>query len=141
MSEPFNPQFGAAPASTVTTPPPAVFRLMAFSVGTVVANLYYAQPLLPDIAREFHLSVTQAGAFAMLSMAGAGVGQLIFVPFGDIRERRKLIVSMIVAAGIAVVLMATAQNAAWLMLATLLIGITATVNHVTTPYAAHLAPP
>jgi len=34
---------------------------MAVSVGVIVANIYYAQPLLADISRTFHLSVTAAG--------------------------------------------------------------------------------
>lgn len=113
---------------------------MAISVGAVVANLYYAQPLLPDLAREFHLSVATTGTVAMLGMAGAGLSQLIFVPLGDILERRRLIVSMIAASAIALALMATAQNATWLLIATLLCGASASVNHITTPYAAHLAP-
>jgi predicted MFS family arabinose efflux permease len=114
---------------------------MAVSVGTIVANLYYIQPLLPDIARAFDLSVTGVGAVAMLGMAGAGIGQIIFVPLGDIRERRSLILALISASAVALALTAAAQNAAWLMLATFFIGITASVNHVTIPFAAHLAPP
>ncbi|MFM2123617.1 MAG: hypothetical protein RL328_68, partial [Acidobacteriota bacterium] len=113
---------------------------MAVTVATVVANLYYAQPLLPDIAREFQLSVTQTGAVAMLGMAGAGIAQIVFVPLGDIRERRYLISSMIGGAALAVLLMATAQNVPWLMLATFLCGASASVNHITMPFAAHLAP-
>lgn len=113
---------------------------MAISVGTVVANLYYAQPLLPDLAREFHLGVTGTGAVAMLGMAGAGIAQLIFVPLGDIRERRYLITTMIACAALALALMATAQNAAWLMIATFILGASCSVNHITTPFAAHLAP-
>jgi predicted MFS family arabinose efflux permease len=113
---------------------------MAISVGTVVANLYYAQPLLPDLAREFHLGVTGTGAVAMLGMTGAAIAQLVFVPLGDIRERRHLIVTMIACAAVALALMATAQNATWLMLATFFVGASASVNHITTPYAAQLAP-
>lgn len=113
---------------------------MAISVGTVVANLYYAQPLLPDLAREFHLGVTGTGAVAMLGMAGAGIAQMIFVPLGDIRERRRLIVTMIACAALALGLMASAQNAAWLMIATFILGASCSVNHITTPFAAHLAP-
>ena len=113
---------------------------MAISVGCVVANLYYAQPLLPDLAREFHLGVTGTGTVAMLGMAGAGIAQLVFVPLGDIRERRYLISGMIAAAAFALALMATAQSVAWLMLATFLTGASASVNHITTPFAAHLAP-
>jgi hypothetical protein len=47
---------------------------MAASVGAIVANIYYAQPLLPDIARAFGLSATGIGIFAMLNPAGAGLG-------------------------------------------------------------------
>lgn len=113
---------------------------MSISVGTVVANLYYAQPLLPDLAREFDLSVSATGTVAMLGMAGAGIGQIVFVPLGDIRERRHLIVAMIACAALALAAMATAQNALWLMLATFACGASASVNHITTPFAAHLAP-
>jgi len=96
---------------------------------------------LPDIARSFGLSVTGVAAIAMLGMAGAGVGQVVFVPLGDIRERRGLIVTMTAAAAVACALVAVAQNAVWMMSAMLLVGFTASVNHVTIPYAAHLAPP
>ena len=108
---------------------------MAITVGTVVANLYYAQPLLPDIAREFHLSAATTGTVAMLGMAGASIAQLVFVPLGDIRERRYLISGMIAAAAIALLLMATAQTVPILMLATFLCGASASVNHITTPFA------
>lgn len=114
---------------------------MALSVGSVVANIYYVQPLLPDVARSFDLSVRGVAAVAMLGMAGAGLGQIVFVPLGDIRERRGLIVGMTAAAAIACALAAAAQNGAWMMAAMLLLGVTASVNHVTIPYAAHLAPP
>lgn len=117
-----------------------MFRLIAITVGTVVANLYYAQPLLPDIAREFHLSAATTGTVAMLGMAGASIAQLVFVPLGDIRERRFLISGMIAAAAIALLLMATAQTVPILMLATFLCGASASVNHITTPFAAQLAP-
>ena len=114
---------------------------MALSVGTVVANIYYVQPLLPDVGRSFDMSPTEIGVVAMLGMAGAGVGQILFVPLGDIRERRGLIVGMISAASLACALAATAQNSIWMMAAMLLVGFTVAVNHVTIPYAAHLAPP
>jgi len=114
---------------------------MAVSVGLIVANIYYAQPLLADIARSFGMSVTSIGVVAMLTQAGAGIGQLIFVPLGDIRERRRLITMMIAGAAIALALMATAQNPIWLMVAALCVGISVSINHVILPFAAHLAPP
>src|ERR1041385_7964509 len=114
---------------------------MAVSVGAIVANIYYAQPLLPDIARAFGLSATGIGVFAMLNPAGAGLGQLLFVPLGDIRERRRMITVMIAGAAVALALTATARNTLWLMASALLVGMTASINHVIIPFAAQLAPP
>jgi hypothetical protein len=37
---------------------------MAASVGVIVANIYYAQPLLPEITRTFGLSAAGIGVFA-----------------------------------------------------------------------------
>ena len=43
-----------------------------------------------DIARTFGITVTGAGALAMLTQAGTALGQFSFVPLGDIQERRRL---------------------------------------------------
>src|SRR5271167_209371 len=69
--------------------------LMAATVGVVVANIYYAQPLLADIAHSFGLTVTRAGAVAMLSQAGTATGMFLFVPLGDKFERRALVVTLL----------------------------------------------
>ena len=46
----------------------------------------------------------------MLNPAGAGLGQLLFVPLGDIRERRGMITVMILGAAVALALTASARN-------------------------------
>lgn len=115
--------------------------LMAFSVGAVVANIYYIQPLLATIANSFHISVTQVGAVAMVTQFGGALGMLIFVPLGDTKERRRLIVSLLIAQSICLALMASAQNLAWLALASFGIGITTATVHVIVPFATHLASP
>jgi predicted MFS family arabinose efflux permease len=126
--------------------PPAPLRdatvwFMAISVGVIVANIYYAQPLLADIARTFRLSVTQAGAVAMLSQGGSALGMFLFVPLGDVRERRSLISILLLGATLSLVLVAIAINALWLMVASVTLGATSAVVHVFLPFAAHLAPP
>src|SRR5450631_3683483 len=80
---------------------PGLVWLMAGSVGVIVANLYYAQPLLGDMARTFGLTVTGAGALAMLMQAGTALGQFSFVPLGDILERRRLTVILVSCAAAA----------------------------------------
>jgi predicted MFS family arabinose efflux permease len=114
---------------------------MAFSVGAVVANIYYIQPLLSSIAAAFQISVPQVGAVAMLTQFGGAVGMLVFVPLGDTKERRRLIVSLLLAEAICLALMASAQNFAWLALAAFGIGITTATVHVIVPFATHLASP
>jgi predicted MFS family arabinose efflux permease len=69
---------------------PAHVWLMAFSVGAIVANIYYIQPLLSIIAAAFRISVPKVGAVAMLTQFGAALGMLFFVPLGDTKERRRL---------------------------------------------------
>jgi predicted MFS family arabinose efflux permease len=118
-----------------------VVWLLALTTGCVVANIYYVQPLLADIAHEFSLSVPQIGVVAMLAQIGTGLGMLFFVPLGDKYERRGLISALLVAEAAACAFAATATNALWLSLACFLVGGTAATVHVVVPLAAHLAPP
>src|SRR5262245_4122119 len=118
-----------------------VVWLLALSTGCVVANIYYVQPLLADIAREFGLSVTQIGAVAMLGQTGTGLGMLFFVPLGDKYERRSLISVMLVLESIALAFAASARSVTWLSLACFAVGAMTATVHVIVPLAAHLAPP
>ncbi len=115
--------------------------LMAFSVGAIVANIYYIQPLLSTIAASFRISVPQVGIVAMLTQFGAALGMLVFVPLGDTKERRRLIVCLLVAESVCLAAMASAQNFAWLALASFGIGVTAATVHIIVPFATHLASP
>jgi len=114
--------------------------LLAISTGCIVANIYYAQPLLADIAREFGLTVTQVGAVFMLTQIGMGTGMLVFVPLGDKYERRRLISTLLVAAAFALVFTASSPNVIWLSVASFVVGLTASTVQVIVPFAAHHAP-
>jgi predicted MFS family arabinose efflux permease len=114
---------------------------MAFSVGAIVANIYYIQPLLALIAANFHISLPQVGFVAMLTQVGTALGMLLFVPLGDTRERRRLIVVLLVSAACLLALMASARTFLWLAVAAFGIGITNSTVHVIVPFAAHLASP
>jgi predicted MFS family arabinose efflux permease len=114
---------------------------MAASTGVIVANIYYIQPLLADIARAFGLTVTKVGLVAMLTQVGTALGMLLFVPLGDNKERRSLITLMLIGATIALTLTATARNPLWLALACFGVGVMGSTVHLFVPFAAHLAPP
>jgi predicted MFS family arabinose efflux permease len=115
--------------------------LLAVVVGAVVANIYYIQPLLPILASEFSTSASGIGAIAMLTQFGTAAGMLIFVPLGDVRNRRSLAFKLLLTASASLALFASAHHAVILALAGLMIGLTASAVHVLVPFAAHLAPP
>src|SRR5262249_40950579 len=106
--------------------------LLAFSTGCIVANIYYVQPLLADIALDFGLSVIQIGIVAMLAQVGTGLGMLFFVPLGDKYERRSLISTLLIVESIALGLVASAPvpNVIWLSLACFCVGAAAATVHV-----------
>ena len=78
--------------------------VMAISVGVIVANIYYVQPLLPSIKTTFHLSSAVAGLLVTTSQVGYVLGLALIVPLGDLLERRRLIctLSLLTAASLAV---------------------------------------
>jgi predicted MFS family arabinose efflux permease len=114
---------------------------MAAATGVIVANIYYLQPLLADIARTFALTPTEAGAIAMTTQMGVCLGMLLFVPLGDSHERRSLISWMLCAAAVALVLTALARNGLWLAFACFGVGMMGSCVHLLVPFAAHLAAP
>ena len=131
MSRPAFPPSPTLPAHLVW--------LLAISTGCIVANIYYAQPLLADMARAFGLSVPKVSAVFMLTQVGMGTGMLVFVPLGDKYERRALISSLLVAASVALAFTAISPNVAWLSVASFAVGLTASTVQVIVPFAAHHA--
>src|SRR3984893_12098979 len=121
--------------------PQSTVWLMAITVGVIVANIYYIQPLLADIANTFGLSVTRVGTIAMLSQAGTALGMFLFVPLGDKYERRSLILILVLGSFVSLLLVGTAPNAFWLGCAAFAVGAFAANVHVIVPFAAHLAAP
>lgn len=114
---------------------------MTIATGLVVANLYYNQPLLSDISREFKVAEAQAGSIAMFTQIGYAVGMLFIIPLGDMLKRKKMIMFEFGLIVISLLLAATAPNITFLMLASFLIGATSVVPQLLIPMAAHLARP
>src|SRR5215213_9404552 len=131
------------PAPTLPTRPPSrrLIWLLTVATGASVANLYYNQPLLSDIARTFHASTRGAGTIATLTQAGYAVGLLLFVPLGDIVERRRLIVTLLCCVTVALVVTGLGPSLAVVIAASFAIGVTTVVPQLILPFAAGLAPP
>jgi predicted MFS family arabinose efflux permease len=115
-------------------------HLMALSVGAIVANIYYVQPLLAAMARTFSVSVGMIGLVAMLTQVGTAIGMLIFVPLGDSRDRRALLTALLSGAVVALCGVATARNLIWIAIASFAVGLCGAAVHIIVPFAAQLAP-
>jgi predicted MFS family arabinose efflux permease len=113
--------------------------LMAFCTGLVVANIYYCQPLIVLIAKEFKIPESHAGHITYLTQIGYAIGLFILVPLGDMFERKKQILLTTAVAIIALLLAATAPNFVVLQLASILIGVTSIVPQLILPLAANLS--
>lgn len=111
--------------------------IFAVATGIVVANLYYAQPLLDTIAREFHTTSGAVGLIVTLTQIGYALGLLFIVPLGDLLERRRLVVTVLVGTTLALAGSALAPTIGVLAG---LVGVTSVVAQVLIPFAASLAP-
>ncbi|MDB4882299.1 MAG: transporter [Gemmatimonadetes bacterium] len=131
------------PVTTTPTLPPSrrLIWLLTVATGASVANLYYNQPLLSDIARTFHSSPRAAGWIATLTQAGYAVGMLLFVPLGDIVERRRLITTLLCVVAVALLATGLGPTLAVVIAASFAIGVTNVVPQLILPFAAGLSPP
>jgi predicted MFS family arabinose efflux permease len=116
-------------------------RLLAFTAGAVVANLYYNQPLLPAIGRTFGILDGRIGLVSTAAQVGYAAGLLFFVPLGDVIERRKLIVVLLGCVAASLAAAALAQNVVWMGIASFAIGATTIVPQLVIPFAAGLVEP
>lgn len=113
--------------------------LLAIACGVIVANLYYAQPLVGPISADIHLPLASAGLIVTLTQIGYVLGLLFIVPLSDLIENRRLVVSTLAVVICALVAAPLAHNALFLLVAAIFIGLGSVAAQILVPYAAHLA--
>lgn len=114
--------------------------LLAVSCGVIVANLYYAQPLIELISSDIGLPSSTAGLVVTLTQMGYCIGLLFIVPLGDILENRKLVVSSLLLTVFALIIGASSNVATLFLIATFFIGLGSVAAQILVPYAAHVSP-
>ncbi len=120
---------------------PAMVWLMATATGLIVANLYYAQPLVGPISLATGLDAGAAGLIVTLTQLGYCLGMLFIVPLGDLVENRKLIVTALVGTACALGVAAFSTTAALFLPAMFCVGLGSVAAQILVPFAAHLARP
>ncbi len=113
--------------------------LLAAACGLIVANLYYAQPLIGLIAADIGLHQSAASMIVALTQIGYCTGLLLLVPLGDLTENRHLICWTLGGVVLALVLATIAPTAPLFLAASLLIGLSAVSVQMLVPLAAHMA--
>ncbi|ODC03705.1 MFS transporter [Terasakiispira papahanaumokuakeensis] len=128
----------AQPSSTAATLSGHGIIALSAICGFAVANLYYSQPLLPQMAATFTSDVSAQGAIAMLTQAGYAVGLLLWGPLGDRLDRRRLMTVLLVINLASLSLCATASSLSGLLMACVAIGLTAVSAQIIIPAVSGL---
>lgn len=113
--------------------------LLATAIAVIVANLYYAQPLVAMISQSLGLAPELAGLVVTLTQVGYGMGVLFLVPLGDIVETRRLILSTLVIAIAGLLGLAFVSQALPYFIAAFATGLGTSAVQMIMPYGAHFA--
>ncbi len=120
--------------------PRALVALIAVATGAVVANLYYAQPVLHQVAATFHSGPGPTSAIITATQIGYAAGLLLVVPLGDLHPRRGLVTRLFCLSAVALIGCALAPSLWVFAVASILVGGASVAGQVMIPFAADLAP-
>jgi predicted MFS family arabinose efflux permease len=128
------------PAEAAEALSPALVSLLAAGAGLSAASLYYSQPMLGLVAQDLGASGPLVGLVPTLTQAGYALGILFLAPLGDRYDRRRIILVKATVLFLALVLAAAAPTIGLLLVASLAVGLAATMAQDIVPAAATLAP-
>ena len=112
--------------------------VLTFGVAVLVANLYYAQPLIAFIGAELRISSGLAGSIVSVAQIGYGTGLFLLVPVADLVENKRLVLTMMGLTAACLAALALSGSAWSFFAASFLIGLCATAAQILLPFAAHL---
>ena len=122
--------------------PRGVILLFAIASGASVANVYYAQPLLDILAKDFNVSHASIGGVVTATQIGCALALLFLVPLGDLVNRRRLMTLQLLALVSALLVVAFAHSVSVLLAGMLAVGLLGTaMTQGLIAYAASAAPP
>lgn len=117
-----------------------LLALMTFGAGAGIANLYYSQPLLEQMARSMHVGEDVIGLVPTLTQVGYAIGMLLLVPLGDMLSRRRLAPLFTVLPAALSLGIAMCGSIHLLLGLSFFLGLTNLTAQLLIPFAASLAP-
>ncbi|EHJ02256.1 major facilitator superfamily MFS_1 [Clostridium sp. DL-VIII] len=118
---------------------PMLTWIISIACAIIVANIYYIQPLLGELARDFMISQVSAGSIATITQIGFALGIILILPIADIVEKRKLINIMLIFSAISLFIMYYSRSFYIICAASLFIGFTSVITQLLVPIAAQMA--
>ena len=119
--------------------PNFVLYLMSVSAGLVVANLYYNQPLLGEIAKDFGVSESAVSNVALTTQLGYAFGLLFVIPLGDMVSNKKILQFDFLVMIISLLAAAISNSLVLLIISSFFIGFTSAIPQLFVPMAAQLS--
>jgi len=114
---------------------------LVLTTALAVGNVYYAQPLLVEIGDTFHRTAGEVGALPSISQLGYVFGLFFLTPLGDVSEKRRLLVGLLMSAGFALAGCSLAPNFVFLLFMAFGVGLTAVLVQIIIPFVASLSSP
>ncbi len=127
----------ATPQTALTS---GLVLLFAFCCGAIVANIYYAQPIIDMIAPDIGLSSSSASLIVSLTQIGYALGLLFLVPLADLLENRRLMMATLAVSALSLAAAGLTEHATAFFVVSALIGFSSVSVQMLIPLAAHLAP-
>ena len=115
--------------------------IMAFGSGVSVANIYYIQPLISQMANNYHITQSSAGLVASFTQIGFALGLFFILPLAEIVEKKQLIMTILVLSCGSLSLLYVSPNLMITAIALFAIGFTSILPQIFIPLGAQLAPP
>lgn len=115
--------------------------LFAVVCGMSVANIYFAQPLLDHLSREFGIDYSTIGILITITQIFYAVGLLLLVPLGDLLNQRRLIIGQMLLSVVALIIVGTASSSTVLFVGMASVGLLAVVTQTLVAFAATMAAP
>lgn len=112
--------------------------MMAMTCALCAGCNYFNQPLIYSIAQDLNISVTQSGWTVVLTQIGYAAGLFLFVPLGDLFEKRLYICSLMCCTGLALIGLSASSNLQMLYGFTLLASFCSISTQILIPFAANL---
>ena len=116
-----------------------VLYLMSISAGLVVANLYYNQPLLHQIATTFGVTDAAVSNVALSTQLGYALGLLFIIPLGDKVSNHRILRVDFALMIVALLAAAWSNSLGVLIVSSFCIGFTSAIPQLFVPMAAQLS--